>query len=119
MSSTLADVATRGFAAAYSYDQHRPSYPPEAVDDLLTHLEVNKSRGARILDLAAGTGKFTELLANRDEGFEIVAVEPHEGMRKELENKHLKGVTVLAGDAVTIPLEAQSVDAVTVAQVGF
>lgn len=118
MSSTLADVALRGFAAASSYDQHRPSYPPEAVEQLLTRLEVSEFRGARILDLAAGTGKLTAMLASRDEGFEIVAVEPHEGMRKELERKQLGGVTVLAGDAEKIPLEAQSVDAVIVAQVG-
>ena len=74
--------------------------------------------GARILDLAAGTGKFTELLAKREEKFVIFAVEPHEEMREELEKKSLKSVTVLEGDAVKIPLEAQSVDAVFVAQVG-
>lgn len=118
MSTALADVASRGFAAASSYDQHRPSYPPEAVEQLLAHLQVSGLRGARILDLAAGTGKFTELLAKREEEFEIVAVEPHGEMRGELEKKILKGVTVLEGDAVTIPLKARSVDAVIVAQVG-
>lgn len=114
----LADVASRGFAAALSYDQHRPSYPAEAVEQLLAHLQVNGLHGARILDLAAGTGKFTELLAKREEKFVIIAVEPHEEMRGELEKKSLKSVTVLEGDAVKIPLEAQSVDAVIVAQVG-
>lgn len=118
MSTTLADVASRGFAAASSYDQHRPSYPPQAVEQLLTYLQVSGLRGARILDLAAGTGKFTELLAKRGEEFEIIAVEPHEGMRRELEKKNLKGVKVLEGDAVTIPLATHSVDAMIVAQVG-
>lgn len=118
MSTALADVAKSGFAAASSYDQHRPSYPTEVVEQLLKHLQVSGLRGARILDLAAGTGKFTELLVEREEQFDIVAVEPHHGMREELERKGLRGVTVLEGDAVTIPLEAQSVDALIVAQVG-
>lgn len=118
MPTALADVAKSGFAAASSYDQHRPSYPTEAVEQLLKHLQVSGLRGARILDLAAGTGKFTELLVEREEQFDIIAVEPHHGMRGELERKSLKGVTVLEGDAVTIPLEAQSVDALIVAQVG-
>ena len=118
MSTALADVASRGFAAASAYDQHRPSYPPEAVQQFLTHLKVSGLSGARILDLAAGTGKFTELLAKREEQFEIVAVEPHKVMRGQLEKIGLKRVTVLEGDAVTIPLKAQSVDAVIVAQVG-
>lgn len=117
MSAPLAEVAITGFAAASLYDLHRPSYPPEAVQKLLTHLNVAGRKGARILDLAAGTGKFTQLLAERNEEFEIVAVEPHEGMRGELEKKGLKNVTIFEGDAKNVPLEEGSVDAVIVAQV--
>lgn len=118
MSAPLADVAVTGFAAASSYDLHRPSYPPEAVQQLLARLNVAGRQGARILDLAAGTGKFTQLLAERAERFELVAVEPHKGMRGELEKKGLNSVTVLEGDATRVPLEDGSVDAVVVAQVG-
>lgn len=118
MSAPLVEVAITGFAAASFYDLHRPSYPPEAVQKLLTRLEVAGRKGARILDLAAGTGKFTQLLAERNEGFKIVAVEPHEGMRGELEKKGLKNVTILEGDAKRVPLEEGSVEAVIVAQVG-
>lgn len=50
-------------------------------------------------DLAAGTGKFTEILAKRPEGFDVLAVEPHDGMRAELERKSLPGVTVVRGSA--------------------
>lgn len=32
-------------------------------------------------------------------------MEPHEGMRRELEKKGLKNVTVLEGDAGMVPLE--------------
>lgn len=118
MTASLADVAITGFAAASSYDIHRPSYPLEAVQQLLTRLNVAGRQGARILDLAAGTGKFTQLLAEREERFEVVAVEPHEGMRSELEKKGLRNVTILEGDATRVPLEDGSVDAVIVAQVG-
>ncbi|KAI9791557.1 MAG: hypothetical protein M1835_000236 [Candelina submexicana] len=113
---TLPSTAQSGFANASSYDQHRPSYPPEAVDKLLTHLYLNDVPEAQIADLAAGTGKFTELLADRKEGYEIVAIEPHEAMRKELEKKQLKNVTVKNGNAAHIPLEDQSIDAVIASQ---
>lgn len=111
-------ASTKGFANAASYDTYRPSYPIEAVESLLRHLQVHDLEGARIVDLAAGTGKFTELLANRDEEYEILAVEPHDGMRGELERKSLKGVQVLRGEASSMAeVETQSVDAVVVAQV--
>ena len=118
MSAPLADVAITGFAAASSYDLYRPSYPAKAVQQLLARLNIAGGQGARILDLAAGTGKFTQLLAEREERFEIVAVEPHEGMRSELEKKGWRNVTVIEGDARRVPLEDGSVDAVIVAQVG-
>ncbi len=74
--SPILSASTKGFHDASLYDKHRPSYPPEAVTRFLEHLQVHGMKGARIVDLAAGTGKFTELLAGRDEGFEILAVEP-------------------------------------------
>ena len=79
MASSIPSASTKGFEKASLYDEHRPSYPPEAVTRFLKHLQVNGVKRARIVDLAAGTGKFTELLAGRNEGFEILAVEPHNG----------------------------------------
>lgn len=119
MSPNIPSVATTGFANATLYDAHRPSYPPSAIESLLTNLHVSGLRGACLLDLGAGTGKFTELLAERDEEFDIVAVEPHEGMRRELERKGLSRVRVLEGTASGMPLETGEVDGVVVAQVGF
>lgn len=75
-------------------------------------------RGARIIDLAAGTGKFTEALAAREEGFEILAVEPHADMRRVLSERGLKGVRVVDGTAEDVPVENGWADAVFVAQVG-
>jgi ubiquinone/menaquinone biosynthesis C-methylase UbiE len=68
--------------------------------------------------LAAGTGKFTEALAAREEGFEIIAVEPHADMRRVLSERGLKGVKVVDGTAENVPVENGWADAVFVAQVG-
>ena len=118
MAPSIPSASIKGFQNALSYDKHRPSYPPEAVTRFLEHLQVSGVKGARIVDLAAGTGKLTELLAGRDEDFDILAVEPHSEMTKELEKKQLKGVKVLEGEASRMAgVENQSVDAVIVAQV--
>jgi SAM-dependent methyltransferase len=115
----LAVEALSGFADGASYDAYRPTYPDEAVSKLLSALNLSGKQGARVLDLAAGTGKFTELLAARPEKFEIIAVEPHDGMRAELERKKLPNVVVKKGLATNIPLDSGDVDAVIAAQVSW
>jgi hypothetical protein len=114
---TLNPRAASGFQNASNYDTHRPSYPAEAVDKLLTHLGVANQKNARIVDLACGTGKFTELLAEREEEFEVVGIEPHAGMREELVKKKLRGVKVLEGDAGHMPIESGWGDTLIAAQV--
>lgn len=119
--STLHPLAQNGFTAAQTYETHRPSFPPGTVSSLLTHLHIANVPGARVIDLGAGTGKFTELLAAREEGFEILAVEPHVGMRRVLEAKGLRGrggsVGVLGGCATEMGINRGWADAVVVAQV--
>ncbi|KAI9729605.1 MAG: hypothetical protein M1834_006801 [Cirrosporium novae-zelandiae] len=112
----IVDVAQTGFSKAAAYDQYRPSYPPEALEHLLDNLKVVGLAQAKIVDLAAGTGKFTELIAARKEAYHITAVEPHEGMCQELIKKNLTNVTVKAGSATSIPVADQSLDAVIAAQ---
>ena len=97
--------------AAEVYDRGRPSFPPEAVEKLVEVLGIGP--GVRVLDLAAGTGKLTRMLAPT--GAELVAVEPLDGMRARLEAS-LPGVRALEGTAEAIPLPDASVDAVTAAQ---
>ncbi|KAK6433007.1 hypothetical protein LTR95_010815 [Oleoguttula sp. CCFEE 5521] len=116
MSSNLKSSALHGFAKSTAYDQHRPSYPAKSVQELLMQCRVAGVQGAKVLDLAAGTGKFTELLAAREEGYEILAIEPHDGMREVLEGKGMKGVKVEDGDAENLPFEDESVDAIIAAQ---
>ena len=71
---------------------------------------------AQIVEIGSGTGKFTELLVARPEKFELIAVEPHEGMRGALVKKNL-GIKTLDGDAASIPLEEGWADALIAAQV--
>ncbi len=106
------EVAARGFEAeAVAYDRSRPSYPAPAVAWLAQTMGIGPGR--RVVDLAAGTGKLTELLAGS--GAELAAVEPVAGMRAQL-RRRLPDVPVLAGVAEALPFASGSVDAVVVAQ---
>lgn len=110
--------AQTGFSNATLYDTHRPSYPDEATQKLLDHLSLSNVSGAKIIDLAAGTGKLTECLARRPEGYEILAIEPHEQMRKTLADKGLKGTRCADGTAQDMgKVENGWADVVVVAQV--
>jgi len=70
-------------------------------------------RSLRVLDLGAGTGKLTALLAGL--GAEVTAVEPDPAMRAELA-RQLSSARALAGSAEQIPLPDASVDAVLCGQ---
>ncbi len=96
---------------AGDYERARPGYPREAGDVLVRGLGLQP--GAKVCDLAAGTGKFTRLLVSR--GFDVVAVEPVAGMRAQLVEV-LPEVRAVDGTAEAIPLGDDAVDAVTVAQ---
>lgn len=86
------------------------------MDKLLTHLGVAGLKNASVIDLACGTGKFTESLVNREEEFDVVGIEPHAGMREELVKKNLRSVKVLEGDAAHMPIENGWGDALIAAQ---
>ncbi len=105
-------TAAAGFsAAAEVYERARPGYPDEAVAWVAERLAITPGRD--MLDLAAGTGKLTRQLVPF--GARIVAVEPIDAMRAELE-RAVPDVEALAGTAEAIPLPDGSVDAVTCAQ---
>lgn len=96
---------------AGEYERARPSYPDEAVSWLANQLGIGPGR--YVLDLGAGTGKFTQQIAAL--GAHVVAVEPLDAMRVEFE-RVVPGVEALAGTAEAIPLHDTSVDAITCAQ---
>jgi SAM-dependent methyltransferase len=100
------------------YEDVRPGYDPAAVEWLVGR----PSRPLRVLDLAAGTGKLTRVLASQ--GHEVVAVDPSEGMletlgrttAESLPPEQAARVEAHVGTAEEIPLPDASVDAVTVGQ---
>lgn len=116
--SSISEAAQTGFAKADDYDKYRPTYPEESIETLLKSLGIHGIEGATVLDVAAGTGKFTSILSARPEKYEIIAIEPHDDMRKVLEAKKLERVTVVKGLADNMPIvESQWAQAVVVAQV--
>ncbi|RPA86488.1 S-adenosyl-L-methionine-dependent methyltransferase [Ascobolus immersus RN42] len=116
--TTLSPTALKGFSDAASYDIHRPSYIPRAVNSFLALLNLAFRNKSKILEIGAGTGKFTEILSTRDEEYEVVAVEPHGEMRAIMEGKKLRGVKTLDGTAEGVELKVGKAwaDAVIVAQ---
>jgi SAM-dependent methyltransferase len=94
-------------AVADRYDSSRPTYPPEAVRWMLG------TEPLRVVDLGAGTGIFSRVVASLGHG--VTAVEPDPGMRAKLEERS-PGVEVVEGSAETIPLADGAVGAVVAAQ---
>ena len=84
-----------------------PTYPPAVLDVLPLAAD------AEVLDLGAGTGKLTRVLAERYR--RVVAVEPLDGMRAILEEV-VPSARSFAGTAESLPLEDASVDGVFAAQ---
>ncbi len=101
----------RNFAGvADAYERGRPEYPPAAIGALAA--ELGLAPGARVLDLAAGTGKLTRALLAA--GLDVLAVEPQAPLREML-IASVGAERVMDGLAEEIPLPDGSVDAVTVA----
>jgi len=90
---------------AETYDRVRPPYAQRLLD--LAQQELQLDASARVLDLAAGTGRLTRELRRRFA--DVIAVEPEERMRA------VHG-SALEGNAEAIPLEDASVDAVFVGE---
>jgi SAM-dependent methyltransferase len=106
------EVAATGFdQGAEVYEQARPSYPPDAVAWLVEHLRIGS--GARVADVAAGTGKLTRLLTPT--GATLVGAEPVPGMRAGF-GAMCPGVPIVASTAEQLPFATGTLDAITVAQ---
>ena len=97
--------------SAGGYERSRPSYPMAVLAELADELPLQAGR--TVVDLGAGTGKFTRLLALT--GAEVTAVEPVAQMRERLAEL-LPGVAVTAGTAEATGLADGCADAVVAAQ---
>jgi SAM-dependent methyltransferase len=109
-------TAAKGFAQRVGeYEAGRPEYPEALLDDL----PLAEARA--VLDLGAGTGKFTRALADRlapskrGRAVRLYAVEPVEEMAERLAGLGLP-VELRAGSAEAIPLPDGAVDLVCCAQ---
>ena len=100
----MTDPRARSFgAAADDYERGRPEWPERVVEAAALPAD------AEVLDLAAGTGKLTRLLARRFA--RVVAIEPDDAMRALIPDAE-----TLAGTAEAIPLADGSVDGVFCAE---
>jgi SAM-dependent methyltransferase len=91
------------------YERSRPGYPDAAVRWL-----VGTDGPARVVDLAAGTGKLTETLV--EQGHFVVAVEPSAAMIDKLTRRIRRGVAAVQATAEAIPLRTARADALVVGQ---
>src|SRR5258708_842540 len=108
-------TAARGFSASVdAYERGRPSYPVELVDVLARDVGV---AGARVIELGAGTGKLTRMIAPIARS--VVALEPVVEMREALSRSlaaafdgdavsRTPRVRVVQGVAEEIPIETAS-----------
>src|SRR5215510_13076227 len=93
--------------AAADYERGRPGWPPEVLE------LVPVAADSTVLDIGAGTGKLTRVLAARYA--RVIALEPLAEMRAILEQR-VPEAEALAGVAEAIPLGGASVDAVFTGQ---
>lgn len=101
-----------GYAkVADSYARGRPEYPSEMISWMQKTTAIGS--GDHVVDLGAGTGKFTNALVKL--GLRVDAVEPVDEMRAQLAAL-LPGVTVHGGVAQHLDIDTASADLVTCAQ---
>ncbi|AJP52089.1 class I SAM-dependent methyltransferase [Pseudomonas simiae] len=104
--------AQQGFSTqAVTYAQGRPDYPRQLTGWLADTLRIDAQ--SSVIDLGAGTGKFTRLLSTLAPT--LTAVEPVAAMGAQL-TKLLPDVRLVNGTAESIPLPSASTDAVVCAQ---
>jgi SAM-dependent methyltransferase len=105
-------AALAGFTQeARTYTRGRPDYPAQLSGWLRGQLALDAE--TTVVDLGAGTGKFTRLLCAI--GARVIAVEPVEAMRVQL-TRVLPDVAVLAGTAQAIPIAGGAAQALVCAQ---
>lgn len=105
-------AAQSGFSKASSaYVSGRPGYPKEIDSWLRDTLGICSNK--LVVDLGAGTGKFTTHLVRT--GPDVIAVEPVRPMLDEL-RRSCPSVRAKEGSATRIPLDDESADAVFCAQ---
>jgi SAM-dependent methyltransferase len=93
------------------YERSRPDYSDQALAQMMATTGIGP--GHRVLDLAAGTGKLTRRLHALGAG--CVAVEPSPSMGRVF-RRVVPDVPLVAATAESIPVVADAMDAIVVAQ---
>jgi SAM-dependent methyltransferase len=99
----MPDLARSFDDVAAAYELGRPRYDARAIGAIAEAA----GGGPRLLDVGAGTGRLAGPL--REQGFDVVAVEPLDAMRAILTEK-IGPERALAGRAEELPLPDASVD---------
>ena len=101
---------------AEKYEKFRPSYPKESLDIIQDECHLILNNDIVIADIGAGTGKFTELLLDKD--CKVYAIEPNYNMRAIAEAKFIGSPNYKSIDntAENTGLDDNSVDLIIVAQ---
>ncbi len=103
---------TRGFTRGSGhYERTRPGYPPAALR--FVHQKFHLGPGRHVVDVGAGTGKWTRELVTT--GAEVTAVEPLPAMRRIL-RQQVPGARVVAARGEATGLPTRSTDLITLAQ---
>jgi len=97
---------------AQAYTNARPGYPDEAIEYICSLVKPD----AVFVDIGAGTGKFTSLIAQR--GYEVFAVEPNADMREQLAVTiaPFSNAKIVNGTAEATTIPNDSIDVITCAQ---
>ena len=79
----------------------------EILNETVKH--ISKYRGAKVLDIGAGTGNLTNVAAKA--GYNVVGIEPNSKMREIATNKY-PFERFLSGTFLSLPIDDNSVDAI-------
>ncbi|WIW50323.1 class I SAM-dependent methyltransferase (plasmid) [Bradyrhizobium sp. 62B] len=111
MASEATKQASPYDGLATQYGRARPSYPPDSVAFL------QAAEGDLVVDVGAGTGIFTRLLAARLPWARVIGVEASQDMHREAEraSEGVANVSFIRGTAESLPLNDNSVRLLTVA----
>jgi SAM-dependent methyltransferase/Icc-related predicted phosphoesterase len=96
---------------ATQYGRARPSYPSDSIAFL------QAEEGDLVVDVGAGTGIFTRLLAARLPEARVIGIEASQDMHREAEraSEGIANVSFVRGTAESLPLDDNSVRLLTVA----
>jgi SAM-dependent methyltransferase len=99
----------KGFkSVADAYERARPSWPPAAIDSAFHHWGLDPAEGL-VVDVAAGTGRLTKLLAERCP--RVLAVEPLVEMRR-----HIRDAPAVKGSAERLRIDDAAAQAIFVGE---